>query len=71
MKPTTIKFPEDVREKINGARGRLSFSATVIMLAELGLEAQKREQADLARIRGGLTQINPDVFPVVENHAAS
>jgi len=69
VKPTSIKFPDSVKEQIEAARGRLSFSATVIMLAELGLEAQKREQADLARIRGGLTQINPDVFPVVENHA--
>ena len=65
MKPTSIKFPEDVREKIDGVRGRLSFSATVIMLAELGLEAKQKDQADLARIRAGQTQINPDCFPVV------
>jgi len=62
VKPTSIKFPEDVREKIDGVRGRLSFSATVIMLAELGLEAKQKDQADL---RAGQTQINPDCFPVV------
>ena len=69
MKKTTltIRFPEDLKKKIvtRAERDKRSFSDQSAYLIALGLEALERDEALLARIRAGNTQINPDAFPVI------
>lgn len=60
MRGSTIKIPDDIREKINSRKGRASFSSTFVMLAEIGLAVKEQEEKDLARVRAGKTQLSPE-----------